>query len=129
MTTLELTKNCDSCKYVKYSADGGSTRCKRKECEFCPVGKVKYFVVYLYAYQENKIIPTENGNDYGYYASEYKFSEEPFPVCDYEVTKRTKRYKSRKRAETAAEKYLHRYNYAVKTEVRAAYEDEPEGNN
>lgn len=120
---MTFTENCDSCKYVKYSFDGGSTSCKRTDCEFCPKGKVKYFVIYLYAFNY-KTVPTESGNDYGYYASEYTVCGEPYPVCDTEITARTKRYKSHKRAEAAAERYLCKYTYVVKAEVRKLFEDE-----
>lgn len=123
MNPLEFTSECDSCKYVKYSYDGGSTRCKRKDCEYCPKGKEKYFVIYLYAFNY-ELVPTESGNDYGYYASEYTVQGELYPACDTEVTGRTKRYKNHKSANKAAERLLNRYGYVVKSEVREVFENE-----
>lgn len=52
-------------------------------------------------------------NDYGYYAGTYRVSGETFPAWDSTVTFRTKKYKSRARAEAVAKKAYERCGYVV----------------
>lgn len=62
-------------------------------------------------------------NDYGYWAGKtYTVNREVFPVWGSKITIRTKKYKSRVRAESMAEKLVKKCSYFTKLNIEEVKE-------
>lgn len=75
------------------------------------------FVIYLDSTNKH----SWETNDYGYWTGEnYTVSGELFPVTEDKITSRTKRYSSRKRAESALEACLSKgYTYVTTGKIES----------
>ena len=73
------------------------------------------YVIYL----SDKYDLDDHFNNYGYWTGkDYVFNYELFPVTDYSITGRTKRYSSKKRADNALKAALNRpYAYVCNGKV------------
>ena len=67
-------------------------------------------------------------NDYGYWTGKfYTVQGEYYPVCDNQISKDTKFYKSRKIAENSAKRCIEKFIYVIDAEV-VEFDDEEEDN-
>ena len=57
-------------------------------------------------------------NDYGYWTGKtYSVNREVIPICDIQISDNTKRFKSRERAESAAERVYNKCVHVMKWSV------------
>ncbi|PAD72845.1 hypothetical protein CHH67_21295 [Paenibacillus campinasensis] len=72
------------------------------------------YVIYL---STSQLEADDYKNTYGYYAGTYQMSGDAFPIWDRAVTSRTKKYKSKSRAESMAKTLLDRCAYVLSWRV------------